>query len=113
MKFYRAAKIFALDTPKKIKAAILTGGPVESAFTVYKDFMSYKSGVYIQHSNVEMGGHAIKIIGWGKTDKGVDYFIVDNSWGADWGMNGRFWIQVDQCGIGKQGYAGDPDLSKL
>lgn len=112
MKFYKASRIFALDTPDKIRAAIMTGGPVESAFTVYKDFMSYKSGVYIQHSDQVMGGHAIKIIGWG-VDKGVDYFIVDNSWGAAWGMAGRFWIGTNQCGIGGQGYAGEPDLSGL
>jgi cathepsin B len=113
MKFYKAARIFALDSPDKIRAAIMTGGPVESAFTVYKNFMSYKSGVYMQDGCYDvLGGHAIKIIGWG-VDGNQDYFIVDNSWGPAWGMSGRFWIGTNQCGIGTGGYAGEPDLSTL
>jgi C1A family cysteine protease len=34
-----------------------------------------------------MGGHAIKIIGWGTDDKtGADYWLVANSWGPEFGM---------------------------
>lgn len=54
----------------QIQTEIMTNGPVEAAFTVYADFPSYKSGVYIKHSDQELGGHAIKIIGWG-VQKGV------------------------------------------
>jgi len=43
----------------------MTNGPVEAAFTVYSDFLSYKSGVYKHVSGDEEGGHAIKILGWG------------------------------------------------
>jgi len=42
----------------------MTNGPVEAAFTVYSDFLSYKSGVYKHVSGDEEGGHAIKILGW-------------------------------------------------
>jgi len=40
-------------------------GPVEGAFTVYQDFLTYKSGVYQHTTGPELGGHAIKIMGWG------------------------------------------------
>jgi hypothetical protein len=40
-------------------------GPVEGAFTVFKDFLTYKSGVYKHSAGEELGGHAIKIMGWG------------------------------------------------
>jgi len=33
------------------------------AFTVYADFESYKSGVYVHKSGSALGGHAVKIIG--------------------------------------------------
>jgi len=90
--------------------AIFNDGPVEGTFDVYSDFIQYSSGVYVQSNNATyLGGHAIKMIGWGHDNKsGLDYWIVQNSWGTDWGMNGFFWIQrgVDMCGIDDGGIAG-------
>lgn len=43
----------------------MTNGPVEASFTVYEDFLSYTSGVYVHTSGAAVGGHAIKILGWG------------------------------------------------
>jgi cathepsin B len=78
----------------------MTNGPVEAAFTVYSDFMSYKSGVYKHTSGSVEGGHAVKILGWG-VENGEDYWIVANSWSNAWGMNGYFYILkgVNECGI--------------
>lgn len=78
----------------------MTNGPVEAAFSVYSDFMSYKSGVYKHTSGSLEGGHAIKILGWG-VENGEDYWIVANSWSAAWGMDGFFYILkgVNECGI--------------
>lgn len=44
---------------------IFENGPVEAAFMVYEDFLVYKSGVYKHNTGNFLGGHAIKIIGWG------------------------------------------------
>jgi cathepsin B len=57
----------------------MTNGPVEGAFTVYADFPSYKNGVYQYTSGDELGGHAIKILGWG-TENGTPFWLVANSW---------------------------------
>jgi len=32
----------------------------------------------------ELGGHAVKMFGWG-TEDGKDYWLVANSWNEDWG----------------------------
>jgi hypothetical protein len=40
----------------------------------------------------ELGGHAIKILGWGVMNN-VDYWIVANSWNPDWGLEGFFLIR--------------------
>jgi cathepsin B len=80
---------------------IMTNGPVEAAFTVYQDFMNYKSGVYKHTSGSQLGGHAIKALGWG-TENGVDYWIMANSWSTGWGENGFFKIKRGDCGINNQ-----------
>lgn len=54
----------------------LIKGPVEGAFVVYRDFMSYKSGVYHHVSGEQLGGHAIKVIGWGIDEaSGLKYWV--------------------------------------
>ena len=40
-------------------------GPIQAGFTVYSDFMAYKSGVYKHTVGPALGGHGIKIVGWG------------------------------------------------
>jgi cathepsin B len=67
-----------------IQQEILTNGPVTGAFTVYADFPTYRTGVYKHTSGSELGGHAIKIIGWG-VDSGTPYWLVANSWNEQWG----------------------------
>ena len=63
----------------EIQAEIMKNGPVEGAFTVYADFPSYQSGVYQHTAGAALGGHAIKILGWG-VENNVKYWLVANSW---------------------------------
>lgn len=71
----------------------------------------YKSGVYIRQSILPMGGHAVKIIGWG-TENGTDYWLIANSWNTEWGLNGFFKIRrgTNECGIEEDVNAGEPKL---
>ena len=105
-KFYKATNVKQYNTPATIQAALLAGGPVQTGFTVYQDFMSYKSGVYTHKTGAEVGGHAVKIVGWGKSGT-TNYWIVANSWGTTWGISGFFWIAFGQCGIDADGIAGN------
>ena len=88
-------------------AEIMTYGPVEGAFTVYADFEAYTSGVYQHTYGRYLGGHAIRIIGWG-VENGQKYWLVANSWNESWGENGYFKILkgVNECGIEGQVVAG-------
>lgn len=96
-------------TVEAIATEIMTNGPVEGAFTVYADFLSYKTGVYQHTAGAELGGHAIKILGWGTEDNN-DYWLVANSWNEDWGDKGFFKILrgSDECGIESGIVAGLP-----
>jgi len=96
-----------LGTPSAIKSEIFTNGPVETAFTVYADFYNYHSGIYHHVTGGVVGGHAVKIIGYGVT-AGQDYWLIANSWGASWGMQGFFKIRQGDCGINDAVYFCNP-----
>jgi len=91
---------YSLQDEASIKADIYKNGPVEGAFTVYADFLTYKSGVYQNTEGDELGGHAIRILGWGVEDN-TPYWLVANSWNEQWGDHGFFKIRrgSDECGI--------------
>jgi len=75
-----------------IQQMIMSGGPVETAFTVYSDFENYAGGIYHHVSGSMAGGHAVKFVGWGE-ENGVKYWKVANSWNPYWGEKGYFRIR--------------------
>ena len=97
---------------QQIQAEIMTNGPVEASYDVYDDFFDYQSGVY-QHTYGEYaGGHAVKVVGWG-TENGTPYWLIANSWGADWGQLGGFFKILrgeNHCSIEDDINFGDPEV---
>jgi len=81
-----------------IMSNIMRYGPMESAFYVFEDFPAYSGGVYRRTSDVFLGGHAIRVVGWGMEDS-TPYWLVANSWGTDWGIDGyvKFIRGIDDC----------------
>jgi cathepsin B len=76
-------------------ASAIEEGPCDVAFIVYEDFYNYYDGVYVwDGSSYEVGGHAVKMLGYGHDDSSdLDYWICANSWGTSWaGLKGFFWI---------------------
>ncbi|CTQ86912.1 Peptidase C1A papain C-terminal domain-containing protein [Caenorhabditis elegans] len=98
---------------KQIQTEILAHGPVEVGFIVYEDFYLYKTGIYTHVAGGELGGHAVKMLGWG-VDNGTPYWLAANSWNTVWGEKGYFRILrgVDECGIESAAVAGMPDLNR-
>ncbi|CAH2039158.1 unnamed protein product [Thlaspi arvense] len=96
--------------PHDIMAEVYKNGPVEVAFTVYEDFAHYKSGVYKHITGDNIGGHAVKLIGWGTSDDGEDYWLLANQWNRSWGDDGYFKIKrgTNECGIEHGVVAGLP-----
>lgn len=106
------AKLFSirwLTSPQAIKEEIFKNGPVNTGFNVYDDFLNYKSGVYTQKSQKLLGGHAVKIVGWGK-EANEEYWVVQNSWTANWGEKGYFRIKFGECGIDSGAVSVNPSL---
>lgn len=98
---------FLNSNAQKVKDA-LKKGPLITSMTVYEDFLTYSSGIYKAVSKKSVGGHAVSIVGYNDQER---YWIVRNSWGADWGENGFVRISWDD----KSGIAGSTygfDISK-
>ncbi|KAK5902275.1 hypothetical protein CesoFtcFv8_007546 [Champsocephalus esox] len=83
--------------------AVATLNPVSFAFEVTSDFMHYSGGVYTStecHQTPDMVNHAVLAVGYGLQD-GTPYWIVKNSWGSRWGIDGYFLIEREKnmCGL--------------
>lgn len=92
-----------------IQNEIKQNGSVSAAIDVYSDFLTYKEGVYQHVAGEYLGGHAIKIIGWG-VENGTPYWLCVNSWNEDWGIKGTFKFKrgSDHCGIESEIVASNP-----
>jgi len=110
-KWYADSVYSVPSAVSKIQTEIMTNGPIEVAFTVYNDFLTYKTGVYHHTSGGALGGHAVKMVGWG-VENGTPYWLIANSWNEGWGDKGYFKIKRgnNECGIEGQGVAGLPKL---
>jgi len=109
---YYVSQYYGLNSVGDAQSDMMTNGPFEACFDVYADFLNYKSGVYQHTSGGYLGGHCVKIQGWG-VENGLPYWLVNNSWTTYWGNNGRFKILrgADECGIEDGMVAGTPTIS--
>ncbi|KAL3320797.1 hypothetical protein Ciccas_000513 [Cichlidogyrus casuarinus] len=108
-KFFGQRAYTLSNNEQDIQHDIMKYGPVEADFEVYGDFPSYKSGVYQHVAGNYLGGHAIRLLGWGK-ENGVPYWLCANSWNSDWGDKGYFKILrgKNECNIETDVNAGIP-----
>jgi C1A family cysteine protease len=89
----------------QLKSCLALGFPFVFGFSVYESFESSavsRTGRVPMPGTSEalLGGHAVAAVGY---DDRAGAFVVRNSWGADWGMNGYCTMPY--------AYLTDPDLS--
>lgn len=54
-----------LTTQDEILSDLMENGPLMVGLQIFEDFMSYESGIYQQTTGELVGGHAMKLTGWG------------------------------------------------
>lgn len=92
-----------LDNETHLQHALATIGPISVAIDAKNDFQFYSRGIFTsQECSPDSINHAVAIIGYGVSIHGDKYYIIKNSWGSDWGMNGYIYFNRDipnMCGI--------------
>ncbi|KAM6435749.1 cathepsin S isoform 2-T2 [Liasis olivaceus] len=90
-----------------LKDALAKTGPVSVAINANQPtFFLYKQGVYNDpRCTADHINHAVLVIGYG-TENGMDYWLVKNSWGVNFGHQGYIKVarnQGNRCGIASYG----------
>lgn len=93
----KAASHCMLSGEVAIRREILLNGPVVGLIFLLDDFLVYRGGLYQETpTSLQLTGmgkrgnrlvHAVKILGWGEME-GKPYWLLENSWGKDWGERG-------------------------
>jgi C1A family cysteine protease len=85
-----------------IAAFLVSNGPLAAG--VNANMFKYYRGGVMSYSNAQCAysiNHAVVIVGYGRTNTGINYWIVKNSWGPYWGERGYIRIAWGTCAINK------------
>jgi len=100
-------------TEYEIMKDVLKNGPVVVSFEPDYLFMHYKSGIYMSQTTTWLTkgdqkpqwtkvDHSVVLVGWGFDEENkTKYWILQNSWGENWGEKGFFKMirGIDHMGI--------------
>lgn len=91
----RFKKVVTLATDEKqLKDLIARYGPIAvDIFADMDELIDYDGGVFYNekcfHKHPD---HAVLLVGYGTDSKLGDYWIIKNSWGEHWGLDGYLWL---------------------
>jgi len=85
-------------TTDAIKQAIYTYGAVSAYIYADSLFQAYTGGVFNDTKKYSSTNHAIQLVGW---DDATGAWLLKNSWGTSWGINGFMWIKYGSVRVGE------------
>ncbi|XP_073442952.1 cathepsin L-like proteinase [Dendrobates tinctorius] len=110
------SKYYLLPGEDNMALTVAANGPIAVGIHASHDFQLYCNGIF-EGDCSPYATHAVMIVGYGtehdqQSDEDIDYWIVRNSWGEDWGDNGYVKMRrnVNMCGIASE--ASSVDLTR-
>merc|ERR1712123_303571 len=85
-----------------LKKLVYEHGAVVTSVKAAGPFQSYAGGIFAGCPKASGTDHAVTVVGYG-SEGGQDFWLVKNSWGANWGEKGFIRLKrgVGMCGIGE------------
>lgn len=81
--------------------AALAKGPIASGLNASSmRIHNYMRGILDFTCKDNVSNHSVNHVGWGVSDAGKPYWIIRNSWGAEWGEKGYMRIAIKDSGAG-------------
>lgn len=97
-------------TYDEIKRELVKNGPMLMGLSIYEDFMNYESGIYKYTTGSNIGGHAMKLVGYGEDPVEGLYWELQNQWTDEFGENGFIKIKHGEIGIDAVAVSCMPDM---
>ncbi|XP_072899130.1 cathepsin O-like isoform X1 [Hemitrygon akajei] len=84
---------------EELMQKLLEWGPLVAVVDAVS-WQDYLGGIIQHHCSHEEPNHAVVITGYDKTGD-IPYWIIRNSWGTSWGINGYVYVKMGKnvCGI--------------
>ncbi len=87
----------ATPTVNELKSALCQHGPLAVALQATAAFQAYTSGVFNETVPAGAINHGVTLVGWDDTKNA---WLIKNSWGTGWGMNGYMWLRYTSSNVG-------------
>ena len=94
-------KLNSYRSVKTMMKESLINGPIDIAMDVVSSFQFYSNGYYDETNcltSPNQLNHEMVAVGYGYNN-GRLYYIIRNSWGTSWGMNGYAYVYEGVCGV--------------
>ncbi len=96
--YYYVGQYFGYTTEENMYKDLMKYGPLVISLAPNYFFSSYKTGIFdadtktwkqlnIQQPEWQKVDHSVVLVGYGVHD-GVEYWLIQNSWGENWGEKG-------------------------
>ena len=101
-KVLRSIQDWGCNEEKLKKMVYENGAVLVGVYASDDEFVDYDGrGVFNQCTQGEKMNHAVLVVGYGQERNGQKYWLIKNSWGKNWGLNGHIKLGrgTNQCGV--------------
>jgi cathepsin L len=93
--------VAGIPSLSELKQALCEYGPLSVCVFADENFISYTGGVFneVIPGNTYNSNHCVTLVGWNDF---YNAWLIKNSWGLDWGIDGYMWIAYGCNRIGDQ-----------